>query len=157
MPDHTAFVSAADGGVLSGSHVVWTDQTVPAGDSITLHFTVKIDAGLNPATTLNIVNDGIVVSRSGAPDVTGSPHTTAIAPAYAVSVDPAEQTGGAKAGSSIDYVLHVSNDGYTDSGRNFLSQAPWLGVFPGLAVTLTILGLNALGDALRAALSQYGR
>jgi ABC-type dipeptide/oligopeptide/nickel transport system permease subunit len=44
-----------------------------------------------------------------------------------------------------------------DSGRNFLSQAPWLGVFPGLAVTLTILGLNALGDALRAALSQYGR
>ena len=44
-----------------------------------------------------------------------------------------------------------------DSGRSFLSQAPWLGVFPGLAVTLTILGLNALGDALRAALSQYGR
>lgn len=40
-----------------------------------------------------------------------------------------------------------------NSGRNFLSQAPWLGIFPGLAVTLTILGLNALGDALRAALS----
>ncbi|HEX2502048.1 MAG TPA: ABC transporter permease [Methylomirabilota bacterium] len=40
-----------------------------------------------------------------------------------------------------------------DSGRNFLSQAPWLGIFPGLAVTSTILGLNALGDALRAALS----
>ena len=44
-----------------------------------------------------------------------------------------------------------------DTGRGFLSQAPWLGVFPGLAVTLTILGLNALGDALRAALSHYGR
>jgi peptide/nickel transport system permease protein len=42
-----------------------------------------------------------------------------------------------------------------DSGRNFLSQAPWLGIFPGLAVTLTILGLNALGDALRTALSQH--
>jgi peptide/nickel transport system permease protein len=42
-----------------------------------------------------------------------------------------------------------------DSGRKFLSQAPWLGVFPGLAVTLTILGLNALGDALRSALSQH--
>jgi peptide/nickel transport system permease protein len=40
-----------------------------------------------------------------------------------------------------------------NSGRNFLSQAPWLGIFPGLAVTLTILGLNALGDSLRAALS----
>jgi peptide/nickel transport system permease protein len=42
-----------------------------------------------------------------------------------------------------------------NSGRNFLSQAPWLGVFPGLAVTLTILGLNALGDSLRAALGHH--
>ena len=42
-----------------------------------------------------------------------------------------------------------------NSGRNFLSQAPWLGIFPGLAVTLTILGLNALGDSLRAALSHH--
>jgi hypothetical protein len=94
--------------------VVWTDQTVPAGDSIKLHFTVKVDGNLDPAATPTIVNDGIVVSREGTPDVTGSPHTTPIAPAYAVSIDPAEQTGGAKAGSSIDYVLHVSNDGYTD-------------------------------------------
>jgi hypothetical protein len=103
--------------------VVWTGQTVPAGDSLELHFTVKIDAGLNPATTPSIVNDGIVVSRSGAPDLTGSPHTTAIAPAYAVSVDPAEQTGGAKAGSSIDYVLHVSNDGYTDDTYDLSTTA----------------------------------
>jgi peptide/nickel transport system permease protein len=44
-----------------------------------------------------------------------------------------------------------------DSGRGFLSQAPWLGVFPGLAVTTTILGLNALGDGLRAALGRQGR
>jgi peptide/nickel transport system permease protein len=40
-----------------------------------------------------------------------------------------------------------------NSGRGFLSQAPWLGIFPGLAVTLTILGLNALADSLRATLS----
>jgi len=123
VPDHTTFVSAADGGAINGSHVVWTDQTVPAGGRIQLHFTVKVDPGLNPATTPNIVNDGIVVSRSGAPDVTGSPHTTAIAPAYAVSVDPAEQTGGAKAGSSIDYVLHVSNDGYTDDTYDLSTTA----------------------------------
>ena len=42
-----------------------------------------------------------------------------------------------------------------NSGRNFLSQAPWLGVFPGLAVTLTVLGLNALGDSRRSALSHH--
>jgi Binding-protein-dependent transport system inner membrane component len=39
-----------------------------------------------------------------------------------------------------------------NSGRNFLVQAPWLGLFPGLVITVTILGLNALSDALRTAL-----
>jgi peptide/nickel transport system permease protein/oligopeptide transport system permease protein len=40
-----------------------------------------------------------------------------------------------------------------DNGRNFLAQAPWLGFFPGLAITMMILGLNALEDALRVALN----
>jgi hypothetical protein len=84
---------------------------------------VAIDENLDPATTPNIVNDGIVVSRAGAPDVTGSPHTTPIAPAYAVSIDPAEQTGGAKAGSSIEYVLHISNNGYTDDTYDLSTTA----------------------------------
>jgi len=39
-----------------------------------------------------------------------------------------------------------------NNGRNFLVQAPWLGFFPGLVITITILGLNALSDALRSAL-----
>jgi peptide/nickel transport system permease protein len=39
-----------------------------------------------------------------------------------------------------------------NNGRNFLVQAPWLGLFPGLVITCTILGLNALSDALRTAL-----
>jgi peptide/nickel transport system permease protein len=36
--------------------------------------------------------------------------------------------------------------------RQYLRQAPWYGVFPGLAVTLLVLGLNSLADALRDAL-----
>ncbi len=40
-----------------------------------------------------------------------------------------------------------------NEGRNFLAQAWWLGLFPGLAITVMILGLNALGDALRVALN----
>ncbi|HEX8968497.1 MAG TPA: ABC transporter permease, partial [Chloroflexota bacterium] len=39
-----------------------------------------------------------------------------------------------------------------NNGRNFLVQAPWLGLFPGVVITITILGLNALSDALRNAL-----
>ena len=34
-------------------------------------------------------------------------------------------------------------------GRNFISQAPWLTIFPGLAITLTVLGFNTLCDGLR--------
>lgn len=39
-----------------------------------------------------------------------------------------------------------------NNGRNFLVQAPWLGLFPGLVITITILGLNTLSDSLRTAL-----
>jgi peptide/nickel transport system permease protein len=34
-------------------------------------------------------------------------------------------------------------------GRDFISQAPWITIFPGLAITLTVLGFNLLGDGLR--------
>ncbi|WP_273793174.1 ABC transporter permease [Brucella anthropi] len=33
--------------------------------------------------------------------------------------------------------------------RNFIDQAIWLGIFPGLAISLSLLGINLLGDALR--------
>ncbi len=34
-------------------------------------------------------------------------------------------------------------------GRSFISRAWWLGLFPGLAIMLTVLSINFLGDALR--------
>ena len=34
-------------------------------------------------------------------------------------------------------------------GRTYMEQAPWLALFPGLAITLTVLSFNLLGDALR--------
>lgn len=36
-------------------------------------------------------------------------------------------------------------------GRTYMEQAPWLAIFPGLAITLTVLSFNLLGDALRDA------
>jgi len=36
--------------------------------------------------------------------------------------------------------------------KNFLSQAPWMTSFPGLAICLIVLGFNLLGDGLRDAL-----
>jgi glutathione transport system permease protein len=34
-------------------------------------------------------------------------------------------------------------------GRNYLGVDVWLSLFPGLGVTLTVLGFNMLGDGLR--------
>lgn len=42
-----------------------------------------------------------------------------------------------------------------DGGRNYLGPAPWLGIFAGLAITVMVLALNALGDALRVALDPH--
>ena len=33
--------------------------------------------------------------------------------------------------------------------KNLMQQAPWLMVFPGIAIMLGILGFNLFGDALR--------
>ena len=42
--------------------------------------------------------------------------------------------------------------GMLQESREYLRQAPWFGVFPGLALALLLLGLNYLSDALRDAL-----
>ena len=38
------------------------------------------------------------------------------------------------------------------SGRAYLTLAPWVTLFPGIAIMLTVLGFNLLGDGLRDAL-----
>lgn len=37
-------------------------------------------------------------------------------------------------------------------GYQYLEQASWLSIFPGLATFVTVLGLNFLGDGIRVAL-----
>jgi peptide/nickel transport system permease protein len=39
-----------------------------------------------------------------------------------------------------------------NTAKNFLSQAPWMAVWPGLAIFALVLSLNLLGDGLRDAL-----
>jgi ABC-type dipeptide/oligopeptide/nickel transport system permease subunit len=43
------------------------------------------------------------------------------------------------------------------TGRDYMDTAPWLAVFPGLSITLTVLALNLLGDGLRDRLGVHGR
>ncbi len=47
--------------------------------------------------------------------------------------------------------------GMLAEGRTYLQTAWWVSVFPGLAILLTVLGLNLLGDWLRDSLDPTGR
>lgn len=42
-------------------------------------------------------------------------------------------------------------------GRNYMTQFPWMVLFPGLMISLTILGINFIGDGLRDALDPRQR
>jgi ABC-type dipeptide/oligopeptide/nickel transport system permease subunit len=39
----------------------------------------------------------------------------------------------------------------SSTGRAFMEQAPWLAIFPGLAISFAVLGFNLFGDTLRDA------
>jgi peptide/nickel transport system permease protein len=47
--------------------------------------------------------------------------------------------------------------GMLAEGRQFLDTAYWLSLFPGLALFITVLAINLLGDGLRDALDPYVR
>ncbi len=44
-----------------------------------------------------------------------------------------------------------------NSAQRFLTNAPWMAVWPGLAIFLTVLSFNLVGDGLRDALDPRGR
>jgi peptide/nickel transport system permease protein len=41
-------------------------------------------------------------------------------------------------------------------GRDTLVQAPWAEIFPGLAIAITVLAFNLVGDGLRRRVTQFG-
>jgi uncharacterized repeat protein (TIGR01451 family) len=111
VPANTSFVSADSGGTNDGGTVTWSGLSIPAGGSVTVHMTVSIaDAIKNKVKS--IVNDGVRVTSAEGPSTTGSPFTTPIAPAYAVSLAPAAQTDGGRVGTSVPYTLTVKNLGF---------------------------------------------
>ncbi len=52
---------------------------------------------------------------------------------------------------------HVSWGGMLNEAQQYLREAWWMSVFPGLAIALTVLSFNVLGDALNDALNPRAR
>jgi peptide/nickel transport system permease protein len=44
-----------------------------------------------------------------------------------------------------------------EGAYNYIATAPWLWIFPGLLIVVTVLSINFLGDGLRDALDPYSR
>ena len=124
LPANTTFLSADQGGRFASGAVKWNQLSIPAGGQIQVHYSVQISANL-PGGTASIVNDGIVVKGDSGISVTGSPHTTPIAPQFAVSATPAEQIGGAKVGTSATYQVAVTNNGYASDSYTLSTSGTW--------------------------------
>jgi peptide/nickel transport system permease protein len=43
------------------------------------------------------------------------------------------------------------------NARSYFQQAPWLAIFPGLAISLTILGANLVGEAVRDIIDPFSQ
>ncbi len=41
-------------------------------------------------------------------------------------------------------------------GNNYLTHAPWVEIFPGLAIAITVLAFNLIGDGLRRSFDPFG-
>jgi uncharacterized repeat protein (TIGR01451 family) len=122
IPVNTSFVSASTGGAPTGNTVVWNVGTVMSGTvnansgldvgSQTVTMTVQIDSGVANGST--ITNEDFSTKSFEGPGATGSPYPIVLAPPYDLSVSPASQTDGTRAGSVISYTETVQNLGYND-------------------------------------------
>ncbi len=130
IPARTSFWTAGDGGHLSKGTVRWTGLTVPAGESIDVHFSVRITSNL-PRKVGEIVDDGLTVTSASGIGTTGSAHSTPIAPSYAVTIEPTAQTDGAAVGASVTYPFFVTNLGANDDTYTVSATS---GTFPAVVL-----------------------
>lgn len=121
VPANTTFVSADQGGTLSGGKVTWTGLTAPAGGSAQVHLSVTVSNPL-PAGTTTIVNDGVTVSSDQDVGATGSPLVSGLSAAHAVSLAPATQTNGGVGPADVDYHVTLANNGYQDDTYDLASS-----------------------------------
>jgi uncharacterized repeat protein (TIGR01451 family) len=150
VPANTSVTTVGSGGYLGGKTLHWDNLSVPAGGSTSVTFSAKIASNL-PGSVTGIVDDGIVVKTGTGVATTGSPHTTPIAPAHALTVSPTSDVEGAKVGTGATFVEHLTNEGYqTDTYSVSASGGSWpAAVYDASCTTpLTTTPAVAAGDTV---------
>lgn len=78
----------------------------------------------------------------------------AVVPSSDGCVHPAHTaTPGSRCRCTVPFVPRDMLDG----AYNYLESAPWLWIFPGMLIVLTVMSINFLGDGLRDALDPTSR
>ena len=148
VPDNTSFVSADSGGAESGGTVTWNGLSVPAGGSVTVHFTVSIASALKKKVD-SIVNDGFQATAAGGFSTTGSPFITPIAPPYAMTFGPATQRDGGRVGTSVPYTVTVRNLGFNSDSYALTASNAWTTTFFDSTCTTPLTTVGPLRPATR--------
>jgi uncharacterized repeat protein (TIGR01451 family) len=128
VPANTTFTSADSGGANVSGVVTWSGLSVPAGGSVTVHFTVSVANAIKNKVKA-IVNDGLKATSAQGPSTTGSPFITPIAPPYAVSLTPATQTDGGRVGTNVAYTVTVKNLGFNADSYTLSAASTWTASF----------------------------
>jgi uncharacterized repeat protein (TIGR01451 family) len=119
LDPNTTFVSASDGGLLSGSTVIWSDLGIASGDTRMLTVVVTVNDPIPPG----VLQIGNLVYQEGSvpPDCTVTPMPasctsipTAGVVAIAKSVADANGDGFAEAGEQLIYTIELTNSGGSD-------------------------------------------
>jgi len=135
VPANTTFISADQGGVHSGSNVIWSGLSVPLGTQanpqgglapgkLLVHVTVRFSGSL---TTGQLVTNDLygTTSVEGA-SANGSPYQVPVAPPNGVGLKPASQSDYARAGHVFTYQVTLQNLGFNaDSYSLVISGNAW--------------------------------
>ena len=121
LDPNVAFVSASNGGSLSGSTVVWSGLTVPGNDSLALTVSVTVAAPI-PSGVTQVANLAYLTGTTPPLCAFGStlPNCVVIPTPGAVIIDKAltgesgAAAGVAEAGETLTYTITLGNPGGSD-------------------------------------------
>ncbi|HEY0160465.1 MAG TPA: hypothetical protein VGF28_24470 [Thermoanaerobaculia bacterium] len=117
LPTGATFVSASDGGTLSGDTVTWTVASIASGATVTRTFLVNVTAG-NGAT---LAASPVTIAATGVATVTGAlPRLQVVTPPdlrISVSAPASVPTG-----AHITYTINYSNAGGSAAENTVIDQ-----------------------------------
>ncbi len=114
LPKNTSFVSASDGGFVNKGFVKWTGLSVPSNSSITVTFTLHINASAKK----KIQNKNFSLTSAEGVGARGTPRNLPLAKPNATMVSPLSQKGAQNPGEALDYTITVRNTGYNTDTFN---------------------------------------